>query len=197
MVDGQLIALEGPKLAGKSTLLSAMASRLSAARSADVVLTKEPTPAFDLTREQRMRGVDLAAAIAEDRRRHIAEVIGPALVDGRTVICDRYILSSYVFHIADGVPPTVVEELNRDFPPPALNLVLRVSAGELRHRRILRAAETRLQWDDPDAEASAYLRYAEHMKCQGVPSRVVDNSTMTDHRTLLDWLHARCVRGRQ
>ncbi|MEU9023360.1 AAA family ATPase [Actinomadura sp. NPDC048394] len=195
MVSGQLIALEGPKLAGKTTLITALSTRLAAAPMADVVLTKEPTPAFDLTREQCMRGVELAASIAEDRRQHVKDMIGPALVDGRTVICDRYILSSYVFHTADGVPETVIEELNSDFPRPALNLVLRVSAGELRRRHIQRATTTRLQSDDAGTEAAAYMRYAEYMKRQGVPSRVVDNSTMTDHQTLLDWLCALCVGG--
>ncbi len=194
---GRLIALEGPKLAGKTTLVSDLSTRLAAASRADVVLTKEPTPAFDLTREQRMHGVDLAASIAEDRRRHVNDVIGPALADGRTVICDRYILSSYVFHTADGVPETVIEQLNGDFPRPALNLVLRVSARELRRRHIQRATTTRLQTVDAGAEAAAYTRYAEHMKRQGVPSRMVDNSTMTDHQNLLDWLYARCFEGAQ
>lgn len=190
VTTGQLIAVEGPKAAGKTTLMNALARRLAPAGG--VVLTKEPTPAFDLTREQRMRGAELAVAIAEDRRQHVADVIGPALAAGCTIICDRYILSSYVFHTFDGVAEAVIEELNRDFPSPTLNLILRVSVAELRRRRGLRPSATRLQSGDLEAEMAAYLRYAERMERAGVASQLVDNSTMTDHDQLLAWLSARC-----
>lgn len=35
------------------------------------------------------------------------------------MVCDRYILSSYVFHVADGVLKTVITRLNQGFPPPS------------------------------------------------------------------------------
>ncbi|WP_165975780.1 hypothetical protein [Actinomadura rubrisoli] len=50
---------------------------------------------------------------------------------------------------------------------------------------------TRLQNSDAAAETDAYLRYAELMQTQGVPARVVDNSTMTDTRQFVEWL---CMR---
>lgn len=56
---GELIALEGPKAAGKSTLLAALAELLPPA--ARVVLTKEPTDRFDLSQEQRSHGLALSA----------------------------------------------------------------------------------------------------------------------------------------
>lgn len=192
-LGGELIALEGPKAAGKTRLLTTVAVLLAPA--SQVVLTKEPTPAFDLRREQDLCGLALAEAIAADRARHVAEVIGPALAEGRTVICDRYILSSYVFHVPDGVPAAVVAELNSDFPAPALNLVLEVPADELRRRRSQRPGTTRLQSDDPAAESVAYRHYAELMEHENVPSRFVDNSTMTDHHQLVNWLCARCFRS--
>jgi dTMP kinase len=108
------------------------------------VVTKEPTPAFDLSNEEKLRGLALAKAIAEDRRRHVAEQIGPALEAGGAVICDRYILSSYAFHTADGVPAEVIDELNRGFPLPDLNLILRVAPLELARRRGERGTATRL-----------------------------------------------------
>ncbi|TDD75062.1 dTMP kinase [Actinomadura rubrisoli] len=113
MPGGQLIAVEGPKAAGKTTLMAVLADRLCDL-PVSPVLTKEPTPAFDLDSEERLRGVELAAAIAQDRRRHVTEVVGPALAAGRIVICDRYLLSSLVFHSLDGVPHDVIEELNAD-----------------------------------------------------------------------------------
>jgi dTMP kinase len=176
-------------------MMAGLARRLSGAASVDIVLTKEPTPAFDLSREQRLRGVELAAAIADDRRHHVNTVIAPALASGRTVVCDRYILSSYVFHTADGVPEKIIEELNSSFPRPTLNLILRVPAAELRRRRLRRATTTRLQREDVAAEMAAYLRYADVMELTNTPSRVVDNSTMADHHRLLGWLCALCTGG--
>lgn len=179
---------------GKTTLITALAARLAGSSpQARTIITKEPTPHFDLGSEQRLHGVDLAQAIAEDRSRHVADLIGPALAAGCTVVCDRYILSSFAFHTIDGVPEAVIEELNSGFPLPALNLVLRALPGELRRRRAQRGAVTRLQRDDLGAETAAYLWYAQRMQTQGVPLRVVDNSTMTDHTRLLDWLCARCT----
>jgi dTMP kinase len=191
--SGELIALEGPKAAGKTRLLTAVAALLP--RDSQLVLTKEPTPAFDLRREQHLHGLALAEAIAADRAQHVAEVIGPALAEGRMVICDRYILSSYVFHVPDGVPAAVVAELNREFPAPALNLVLEVPADELRRRHSQRPGTTRLQSEDPADESVAYRFYAELMEHENVPSRFVDNSTMTDHHKLAAWLVAHCSRG--
>ncbi|QXJ25783.1 AAA family ATPase [Actinomadura graeca] len=196
LADARFIALEGPKAAGKTTLVTALAARLGACVGAPV-LTKEPTPAFDVSQEQRLQGVALAAAIAEDRRRHLTEVIAPALARGRTVICDRYLLSSYVFHTADGVQQSVVEQLNRGCPLPCVNVVLCVQAAELGRRRAGRARATRLQRQDPAAETAAYLHYAEVMQTQGVARVIVDNSTMTDHYRLLDWLCESHLEGLQ
>ena len=195
MSVGQLIALEGPKGCGKSTLITALGVRLAEdPLQMGTVLTKEPTRHFDLSNEQRLRGAALAQAITEDRRRHITEVIGPALEAGRTVVCDRYILSSFVFQTFDGVPELVIAKLNDAFPQPTLNLILRVATEELHRRRARRGTVTRLQARTVEYEAAAYLNFATRMENRGVPFRVVDNSTMTDHHHALSWLLARCHR---
>src|SRR5215472_9330563 len=98
------VAIEGPKGVGKTALCTALATSLGLEDHDRVLITKEPTPAFDLANEQILRGIDLATAIAADRQAHVATVITPALAEGKMVICDRYILSSYVFHTIDGVP---------------------------------------------------------------------------------------------
>lgn len=190
---GQLVALEGPKGCGKTTLITALGDRLARdPRRAKTALTKEPTPHFDLSSEQRLRGADLARAITEDRSLHVAEVIRPALNEGITVVCDRYILSSFVFQTFDGVPESVIERLNSVFPQPTLNLILRVTPEELRRRRARRAIVTRLQASSVEGEFAAYLYFAARMEKLGVPFRVADNSTMTDHHRVVEWLLARC-----
>lgn len=148
-VAGEVASASHEKAVGKTTLATALCDRLAARQAGPtgrpVVVTKEPTEAFDLGNEELLHGVALAEAIAEDQFRHIAELIGPALADGATVVCDRYILSSYAFHTADGVRAAVIARLNRGFPRPALNLVLEAGPGELRRRRGARGSTTRLQ----------------------------------------------------
>lgn len=199
---GRLVALEGPKAVGKSTIVSSLsvwlAARLtespgrsvSSVLTRPVLVTKEPTPAFDLGNEEKLRGLALAQAIAEDRRRHVAEQIGPALEAGGIVICDRYILSSYAFHTADGVSAEVIDELNRGFPLPDLNLILRVAPLELARRRSERETTTRLQNSD---EADAYVVHARRMQLRGAPYEVADKTTMTDHDQLVERLGAMCA----
>jgi hypothetical protein len=41
---------------------------------------------------------------------------------------------------------------------------------------------------------AAYLYFATRMESRGIPFRIVDNSTMTNHRSALRWLLARCRR---
>ena len=195
MSSGQLIALEGPKGCGKTMLITALRDRLTEdSNQAHLVLTKEPTPNFDLSNEQRLHGASLAQAITEDRSQHVCDTIQPALDMGYTVVCDRYILSSFVFQTFDGVPESSIEKLNDTFPQPTLNLLLRVTTEELRRRRARRGIVTRLQARTAENEIAAYPYFATRMESRGVPFHVVDNSTMTDHRSALHWLHARCRR---
>jgi dTMP kinase len=188
MADVQFVALEGPKGAGKTTLCAALAARLSPRMHTRLVLTKEPTPAFDLRSEQALRGIDLARAIAADRRAHVAGVIGPALAGGRPVLCDRYILSSYVFHVGDGVAPSAITALNRPFPLPSLNLILHVRDTVLRSRRARRGQVTRLQSADTAGELAQYLGYARLMESWGSLYEVCDNSNQDEQRAIIDRL---------
>lgn len=176
MSAGLLIAVEGPKGVGKTAFCMALATRLSPYARDLLVVTKEPTASFDLESEQSLRGVSLAEAIAADRRTHVAEVIAPALESGQSVVCDRYILSSYVFHVADGVPKTVITRLNQGFPPPSLNLVLHARSDIIKERLRLRGAATRLQEPDSDKELSCYIRYAMLMRSAGTPYETWDNT---------------------
>jgi dTMP kinase len=186
--NAQFVALEGPKGVGKTALCAVLAARLRADERDQVVLTKEPTPAFDLRNEQNLRGNDLAEAIAADRRAHVAAVIAPALAASRPVVCDRYVLSSYVFHANDGVAVSTVTELNRSFPLPSLNVLLEANADEIRSRRTLRGTVTRLQGPDSAYEFSQYIRYAKLMESLGTPFEVWDNSNQEARYAIVEWL---------
>jgi dTMP kinase len=92
-VRGQLIVFEGGEGTGKSTQAAILAGRL------DAVLTREPggtstgeqvrsllldpsLPALDARAE--------ALLLLAARAQHVAEVVRPALLAGRDVVCDRY-----------------------------------------------------------------------------------------------------------
>jgi dTMP kinase len=97
-----LIALEGGEGTGKSTQARRLAERLGP----DTVLTFQPgatdigTSIRRILLDPATKGLDLRAEallMAADRAQHVAEVIRPALADGRTVVTDRYLYSSIAY----------------------------------------------------------------------------------------------------
>ena len=188
MGNAQFVALEGPKGAGKTALCAALAAHLSPHVRGQVIITKEPTPAFDLQSEQNLRGADLARAIAADRETHVSAVIAPALAQGIPVVCDRYVLSSYVFHAGDGVSASIITELNQPFPKPSLNLILEVSPKTIAARRAKRGNATRLQSTDSAVEFSQYIHYAKLMESLGAAYKVCDNSNLEAQQAIVTWL---------
>jgi dTMP kinase len=192
-----LVGLEGPKGVGKTTVMTALRERLRDTE-VQVVLTKEPTGKFDLTQETCLSGPELARAIAADRALHVAEVIVPALEAGTAVICDRYILSSLVFHSIDGVPPEEIWRLNATFPLPDVNLVLTASETIIRNRRDARLMPTRLEWASPPmTEQEEYARFGKIMQQRGSKLHVLSNETPEELTRVLEWITCTIQQGIQ
>ena len=109
---GILLALEGVDGCGKSTQAELLAAALRE-RGLEVLLTCEPTdsPLGQQLREY-FQGPDRYLSPKEelnlfmaDRREHVAEVIDPALAEGKIVITDRYYYSSVAYQGALGLDP--------------------------------------------------------------------------------------------
>lgn len=91
------ITFEGIEAAGKSTLIATLADDLRT-RGVDVLVTREPggTSLGDLIRRVFIDPAAVIDPLAEamlmnaSRAQLVAEVIGPALRAGRTVLCDRF-----------------------------------------------------------------------------------------------------------
>jgi dTMP kinase len=99
-MPGLFIALEGGDASGKSTQAARLAEHLGAR------CTREPgsTELGERVREILLHADDVhldpraeALLFAAARAQHVAEVIGPALARGETVVTDRYIASSLAY----------------------------------------------------------------------------------------------------
>ena len=101
----RFITFEGGEGCGKSTVLKAIKERLES-EGVSVVLTREPggTPIAEQIRNvildkgnAAMDGRTEALLYAASRRQHLVEKIWPALQEGKTVLCDRYLDSSLAY----------------------------------------------------------------------------------------------------
>lgn len=100
---GLLITLEGGEGSGKTTQAQALAARLEE-RGYAVCLTREPGGTELGQAVQRLLEADRAPAplaelllFAADRAQHVQEVIAPALVAGKIVVCDRFADSTLAY----------------------------------------------------------------------------------------------------
>jgi len=96
--QGFFLTFEGLDGSGKSTQLRKLAQWLEAERGEEIVITRQPggTPIGDRIRELLLDSRTQIAPRAElglmfsDRGQCIAEVIAPALEQGKIVLCDRF-----------------------------------------------------------------------------------------------------------
>ena len=160
MNGGTLIVLEGSDGSGKSTQCSAIAQALRE-RGREVVETREPTDGEWGTRIRALARSDERVApeqelhwFVEDRREHVAAVIVPALAAGRTVVCDRYFLSSVAYQGARGLDwETILAESELAFPVPDRALLFELSIDEALARIRARGGPA-----EPAFEHANYLR---------------------------------------
>lgn len=104
-MTGTFITFEGPEGGGKSLQVARLAGRLRDL-GMDVVQTREPggTGVGDAIRAVLLGAGDYTMVaetevllMAASRAQLVREVIGPALARGATVICDRYVDSTYAY----------------------------------------------------------------------------------------------------
>jgi dTMP kinase len=143
------IAIDGPNGVGKSTIATLLAKRLGARGGTPVHLTTEPsrTPLGQLLRdsESTLGGRAYALAIAADRVDHIESEIIPWLDDGYHVITDRYVQSSLVLQVVDGVYRSEIWSYNRYVLQPAVSFYLEDTAEVIAARLAARPSLTRLE----------------------------------------------------
>lgn len=146
MSRGFFLVVEGPEGAGKSTLAKGLAARFAAA-GIEPVLVREPggTPAAERIRgvlldpEHSIEPVSELLLFLAARADLVAKVIAPALAAGRTVLADRFQLSTEAYQCGGrGLPASLFRDANRAATAglePDLTLVLDLPT-ELGFRRI-------------------------------------------------------------
>lgn len=168
------IAFEGGEGAGKSTQMAALVKWLEA-RGEDVVTTREPggTAIGSRLREVLLDPVSSemdprteALLYAADRAQHAAEVIRPALAEGKIVVSDRFVDSSLAYQgLARGLGLQQIYDIsawatNGLVPDLVFYLDLDAAAGLAR----VGEGRDRLEQEDDDFHArvgAAYLELAQ------------------------------------
>ena len=154
MIEGQFIVIEGIDGSGTTTQCAALADRMTQ-RGLPTHLTREPSdgPIGMLIRQiltgrvvtpgpHGVRSPDwptMATLFAADRLDHLDAEVIPNLLDGVSVICDRYDYSSVAYQtVSSGGADEVaawIRDLNRRARRPDLALVLDVDHDVARTRR--------------------------------------------------------------
>ncbi len=181
-MTGMFITIDGPGGVGKSTVTAAVAELLHGDRP-PVCRTREPsdTPLGQLARNgtDDYRGMSMACLIAADRYAHLEHEIRPALARGATVVCDRYVASSLVLQVLDGVGRDVVWELNRHADMPDLAVIINARANVIKKRLTSRGAHNRYEREPggTERECAAFREAARFLMAAGVRVLQLDAST--------------------
>lgn len=118
MKKGLFITFEGGEGSGKTTAIQSVKERLEK-NGHEVVITREPggvTLAEEIRQLilfQEMDAMTEVLLFASARMEHLKEVVIPALDEGKIVLCDRFVHSSYVYQgIVKGVGLEKVKQIN-------------------------------------------------------------------------------------
>ena len=138
---GRFIVLEGIDGSGTTTQARRLVEALRA-RGHTCLQTAEPSggEVGRLIRAQLSTRGDarpdpraLALLFAADRLDHVAREIEPALAAGATVVCDRYVVSSWAYQSLD-FPADWVRAINAHAPWPDLTLWIDLPVAEAQRR---------------------------------------------------------------
>lgn len=199
-IKGKFITLEGIDGAGKSTHLAWLADSLRH-KGHEVVVTREPggTPLGETLRglllSQPMHLETEALLMFASRREHLAQVILPALAQGKWVISDRFTDASFAYQGGGrGIDETrlrILEEWVQQGLQPDLTLLFDVPLEVARQRLAANMELDRFEQEQQDfflRVRDAYLRRAEQFPGR---IRIIDSArTLPEIRVELENLVA-------
>tara|TARA_B100001179_G_C18563434_1_gene391663 strand:+ start:704 stop:1351 length:648 start_codon:yes stop_codon:yes gene_type:complete len=164
-IKARFIAFEGGEGVGKSTQAKRLVASL-AERGVESILTREPggTPGAEMIRKLLLdppgsgwRVQAEALLFAAARSDHVAKTIKPALLAGKWVVCDRFVLSSRAYQgLAGGLGDEEVRQLHQigsDGLQPCRTFLLEAPGDDVAKRLRIRDG------DDADAIGGRDARY--------------------------------------
>jgi dTMP kinase len=183
-MSGLFVTVDGPGGIGKSSLVKALAARLTA-DGHPVHATAEPSGrpvgAFTRSFADQVSGHALACLVAADRYDHLQHEIRPLLTAGTTVVCDRYLGSSLVLQRLDGVPTDFILQLHAAADLPDLAVILTAPPETITARIAARGAHHRFErdLDIPAREVTLYREASITLDKLGVPVLTLDVARIT------------------
>jgi dTMP kinase len=117
-----LIAIEGIDGAGKTTLVNMLTAYFESL-GREVLSRHEPTNGKwgtklrESAKSGRLSPEEELQYFLNDRKEHVETVIAPALLEGDTVIMDRYYFSTMAYQGARGFDPAEIRAKNEAFAP--------------------------------------------------------------------------------
>ena len=126
---GIFICIEGLDGSGKTTQAKILAKKIN-----NAIYTSEPSKGLIghyirnsyLYSKKRLSPFVEALLFAADRIEHLESEIIPALNEGTTVICDRYVFSSLAYQGASGISLDWIETINKAILYPDLAIFIDV-----------------------------------------------------------------------
>jgi len=137
-----------------------------------IYYTKTPTET-DLgkfCREQngKLSPISLACLLASDKYQCVKEEIQPKLDDGNIVLCDRFILSAYLYNNMDGVDFDFTRGLYSEILKPDHNFVLELDASLVIENINNRDSKSLDKYElDPAKERETLNKAVEYCKSKG------------------------------
>ena len=185
-MKGRLISLEGGEGAGKSTLLAGLRAHFERS-GMDVLYTREPggTPVGEAIRalvlDPAHRGMTVETELLlmfAARAQLVHEVLQPALVSGRWILCDRFTDASYAYQGGGrGVDAMRIGELERIATgglKPDLTLLLDLPVAHGRARASQRSDADRIEVERDDFFERVRATYLARAQAEPARFRVID-----------------------
>ena len=181
MKKGLFISIEGPDGSGKSTQIKNI-RRFFKDKGIDIIFTREPGGTAIGERIRRiildrdcpeMDDMTEALLYAAARAQHVAQVIKPALEEGKIVICDRFVDSSIAYQGYGrkiGTPVEVINNYAIGGCMPDVTFLMKMDP-KVGRRRIAAANQDRLERERDDFHIRTFEGYLELEK--KYPERIV------------------------
>lgn len=179
--NGFFVAVDGPNGVGKTTLIESIAAELIA-QNCNVCITREPSKtelgSYLRKYAESNTGISLACMVAADRYAHLEKEIIPALNDGKIVITDRYLLSSLILQVMDGVSTDYIMRVNSEIIAPDLQLAVFADQNTLQKRLSERKELTRFEEGFQSKNELLFMKQGlEVLKSEGIDILSIDNDS--------------------